>query len=67
VQREPVYWLHAHRYTDSMTLTQALRENMGDPQKRRIAILSSLRKSDRTIVVLKRCNERGAKGLGHLG
>jgi hypothetical protein len=29
------YWLRAHRYTDSMTLTQALKENMGDLQIKR--------------------------------
>ena len=34
MQRQPVYWLHAHRYTGSMNLTQALKGNMGDPGKR---------------------------------
>lgn len=31
MQRLPVYWLYADRYTGDMTLTQALKENMGDP------------------------------------
>ena len=26
-----VYWLHAHRYRDGMTLIQALKGNMGEP------------------------------------
>jgi len=26
-----VYWLHARRYRDGMTLTQALKGNMGEP------------------------------------
>ena len=26
-----IYWLHAHRYRDGMTQTQALKGNMGEP------------------------------------
>jgi len=33
VWRIPDYWPHAHRYTGSMTSTQALKENMGDPER----------------------------------
>ena len=29
-----LYWSYAYRYTDSVTLTQALKENMGDPERR---------------------------------
>jgi hypothetical protein len=32
-QRTPDYWLLAHRYTDSMTLIQAMKENMGEPEQ----------------------------------
>jgi len=33
-QREPDYWLFAHRHTGSMTSIQALKGNMGDPEKK---------------------------------
>lgn len=29
-----IYWLCAHRYTDNMNFTQALKENMGDPVRK---------------------------------
>ena len=66
MQRAPDYWLRAHRYTDSMTLIQALKENMGNPRNKRAAVLRSLWKSDRIVVVRKRCNGRRAKDPGHL-
>ena len=31
MRRKPVYWLHADRYRGDMTLTQALKGNLGDP------------------------------------
>jgi hypothetical protein len=52
-QRRPVYWLCAHRYTGSMNLTQALKENMGDPEDKERSDTSLPRKSDEAIVVKK--------------
>jgi hypothetical protein len=31
--RHLTYWLYAHRYRDSMNLTQALKGNMREPEK----------------------------------
>lgn len=55
VQQQPVYWLCAHRYTGSMTLIQAMKGNMGDPQNQEMKqYFTLLRKSDEAIVVKKR-------------
>ena len=32
-----LYWPPAHRHTGSMTLTRALKENMGDPERESFA------------------------------